>query len=115
MATSTPSPEELASMEEAKRPTKKELETAKAACLKKTDTYVKLEFNYNRVVVPHGDALKILDALKNAEQYDYSNDAGLQVITPINHSSHPVMSVMSQQEYLDLKMTNLFGIKIQNT
>lgn len=88
-----------------KRPSIKEL-------LTKKEGFLCISFGYSQeYVFPYKDGLKIMALWKHAEKID-TDDLSSPVITPIRHDRTPEIKMISQQEYLSMKMTKLMGTKI---
>jgi len=98
--------------EEEKMPKPTKAQIAEAKKLKPTYGVINLSYSL-QVVLPHDDALKLFDALKNAEQID-STEYDNHVIRPLSLDTNFSLKPMSEQEYLDKKMSALFGVKIDN-
>jgi hypothetical protein len=92
------------------KPTKAQIANAK----KQTKSYMKIEFGYGlKLVLPHADGIVIMKALEHAEEYDYvSEGAGHYVIRPLSLSDGPAFKLLTEQQYIDLKMSHLFKVKI---
>ncbi len=90
-----------------KRPTDKEL-------LTKKDNFIEIQFGYsNKYVLPHSDGIKFMEALRNAEQ-KITCPSGIYaeyIIVPIDDK--PTSQIISQKEYLDMKMAHLLGVTVK--
>ena len=78
--------------------TKKELEAA-------IKVYAKVKFNYNcTYIMPYEEGIALMSHFAEAEEYDES-DYNNHKIIPMKHS--PELSILSRDEYTELKMKNL--------
>lgn len=98
--------------DEIPKPTKAQIATA----LKVPTNYMKVEFGYGlKLVLPYQDGVTLIECLKHAEHYDYISDISSHCIRPFRNTDSPACAVMSQQDYIDKKMTALFNMKIETT
>lgn len=71
--------------------------------------YAKLDFKYTALVLPYDDAIKVMQYLRSAEEWD-TTDYSHPVICPIKEKVS--MELLSQKQYVEKKMAHLLGINI---
>jgi len=87
------------------RPTKAEL-------LKKKSNYIVITFEYGKTYVfPFEAGMQLIAAFENAEFVDRS-DYQNHIIKDVSVESSIETKIMSQQEYLDYKMSGLLGVNV---
>jgi hypothetical protein len=91
-------------------PTKAQIAAAKIQSTK----YMRIEFGYSlRLVLPYKDGLIVMAGLENAEHFSYlSEDTSVNVIKPLAYTEAPKASCITEEDYIDLKMSQLFKASV---
>ena len=83
-----------------------------AELLKKKPNYCSIQFDYGKTyILPHNEGIKILEAFQYAEYLNteaYNN----HFISSLPKDISPEFTVISQQVYLDLKLSALLKVDV---
>ncbi len=82
----------------------------KTQILKKQENYSVVKFDWGKeYIFPYEAGIALMELFKLAEQLkDHT-------IIPILYEQSPILSVMSQTEYLDKKMSHILGVEVKGT
>ena len=92
-------------------------EIDRADLLQEEKKYAVISFGYSdKYVLPHDSALVMMKAFEHAEiltRGDRSYDTP-HYITAMTQKTSPTIQLMSETEYLNIKMSDLLGVTIKN-